>query len=136
MSVDALTPPVPTGTVWRLSSAIVAACGGAFAVSIWLYWDGLYRMWGWWIDSPEYSHALLIPPIAAFLIWQQKDRLERVSFTGSWWGVSLVFLGGALLVGHGEQPGGDAGILAQHQIGRGERGTCTDRHIFEVADRR
>ena len=98
MSVDALTPPLPTGTVWRLSFAIVAACCGAFALSIWLFWDGLYRMWGWWIDIPEYSHALLIPPIAAFLIWQQKDRLERVSFTGSWWGVCLVLLGGALLV--------------------------------------
>jgi exosortase D (VPLPA-CTERM-specific) len=98
MSVDALTPPVPTGTVWKLSSAIVAAFCGAFALSVWLFWDGLYRMWGWWIDSPEYSHALLIPPIAGFLIWQQKDRLERVSFGGSWWGVLLLFLGGALLV--------------------------------------
>jgi exosortase D (VPLPA-CTERM-specific) len=71
---------------------------GAFALSLWLFWDGLSRMWGWWIDSPEYSHGLLIPPIAAFLIWQQKDRLERVSFSGSWWGVSLVLLGGVLLV--------------------------------------
>jgi exosortase D (VPLPA-CTERM-specific) len=54
-------------------------------------------MWGWWLDAPEYSHGLLIPPIALFLLWQQKDRLERISFTGSWWGVALVVLGGALL---------------------------------------
>ena len=98
MSVEALTPPVPAGTVWRLSSAVVPRFARAFALSLWLFWDGLLRMWGWWIDSPEYSHALLIPPIAAFLIWQQKDRLERVTFTGSWWGVALVLLGGALLV--------------------------------------
>jgi exosortase D (VPLPA-CTERM-specific) len=39
----------------------------------------------------------LIPPVAAFLIWQQKDRLEQVSFKGSWWGVALVVLGGGLL---------------------------------------
>jgi exosortase D (VPLPA-CTERM-specific) len=98
MSVEVLSPHVPTGTVWRLSSALVATVCGAFALSLWLFWDGIYRMWGAWIDSAEYSHALLIPPISAFLIWQQKDRLERVLFTGSWWGVALVLLGGALLV--------------------------------------
>ena len=47
-------------------------------------------MWQSWIDVPEYSHGLLIPPVAAFLIWQQKDRLERMAFSGSWWGVALV----------------------------------------------
>jgi exosortase D (VPLPA-CTERM-specific) len=55
-------------------------------------------MWGWWIDAPEYSHGLLIPPVAAFLIWQQKDRLEQVDFRGSWWGIALVLLGGFLLL--------------------------------------
>jgi len=67
-------------------------------LSLWPFWDGLTQMWGWWIDSSEYSHGLLIPPVAAFLIWQQKDRLERVPFIGSWWGVALVLLGGGLLV--------------------------------------
>lgn len=98
MSVEALTPHVPQGPVWRLSSAVWFAACCAFALSLWLFWDGLSRMWGWWLEEPEYSHALLIPPIALFLVWQQKDRLERVSFTGSWWGVVLVLLGAALLV--------------------------------------
>jgi len=64
----------------------------------WLFWDGLYRMWGWWLELPEYSHGMLIPPIALFLIWQQKDRLEQAQFTGSWWGVVLVLIGGAMLL--------------------------------------
>ena len=55
-------------------------------------------MWGWWLEAPEYSHSLLIPPLAAFLIWQQKDRLETLNFQGSWWGVTLVLLGGTLLL--------------------------------------
>jgi exosortase D (VPLPA-CTERM-specific) len=70
----------------------------ATSVSLWLFWDGLARMWGWWLDAPEYSHGLLIPPVAAFLMWQQKDRLEKVDFSGSWWGPVLVLLGGFLLV--------------------------------------
>ncbi len=98
MSVETLPPHVPVGTVWRFSSPVILALTAAFALSLWLFWDGLYRMWGWWLEAPEYSHGLLIPPVAAFLVWQQKDRLERVSFTGSWWGFALVMLGGAMLV--------------------------------------
>jgi exosortase D (VPLPA-CTERM-specific) len=81
-----------------LSSPVISAVGVAFVLSLLLFWDGISRMWGWWIDAPEYSHGLLIPPVAMFLMWQQKDRLERVPFRGSWWGVGLVALSGALLV--------------------------------------
>jgi exosortase D (VPLPA-CTERM-specific) len=98
MSVDALHSPSRSGTVWRLPRSSVVIAVFAVAASLWLFWDGLSRMWGWWIDAPEYSHGLLIPPVAAFLVWQQKDRLERVNFAGSWWGVVLVLLGGFLLV--------------------------------------
>jgi exosortase D (VPLPA-CTERM-specific) len=97
MSVEALGSPASPGVVWRLSSPIVLAACAAFAMSIWLFWDGLVRMWDWWLELPEYSHAILIPPIAVFLIWQRKDRLERMTFSGSWWGVSLVLLGGFML---------------------------------------
>jgi exosortase D (VPLPA-CTERM-specific) len=31
-------------------------------------------------------------------MWQQKDRLERMPFTGSWWGIPVILLGGAALV--------------------------------------
>jgi exosortase D (VPLPA-CTERM-specific) len=84
--------------IWRLSWGLTLLAVAIGLLSLWPFWDGLSQMWGWWIDSPEYSHGLLIPPAAAFLIWQQKDRLERVPFTGSWWGVALVLLGGAVLI--------------------------------------
>lgn len=84
--------------VWRLSWGFVAVGAAVGLLSLWPFWDGLSRMWSWWIDQPEYSHGLLIPPVAAFLMWQQKDRLERIPFTSNWWGVALVLLGGGLLV--------------------------------------
>jgi exosortase D (VPLPA-CTERM-specific) len=98
MSVDTIAPLGRPGTVWRFpwSGILIGLAIGL--VSIWLFWDGLNRMWGWWIDAPEYTHGLLIPPVAAFLVWQQKDRLERLPFWGSWWGAALVLMGGALLV--------------------------------------
>jgi exosortase D (VPLPA-CTERM-specific) len=98
MSVETLPSFGTDGTVWKFPWSSLVAAALAAGVSLWLFWDGLSRMWGWWLDAPEYSHGLLIPPVAAFLIWQQKDRLERVDFRGSWWGVALVLLGGFLLL--------------------------------------
>jgi exosortase D (VPLPA-CTERM-specific) len=94
-SIDASAGAAP---VWRSPWGLSLIAIGVGLMSLWPFWDGLSRMWGWWIDSPEYSHGVLIPPVAAFLLWQQKDRLERIRFTGSWTGVALILLGGAFLV--------------------------------------
>ena len=93
--IDSNVQPAP---VWRWSWGLLFLAAAVGLLSLWPFWDGLIQMWGWWIDAPEYSHGLLIPPVAAFLIWQQKDRLERIPFSGSWWGVALVLLGGAFLL--------------------------------------
>jgi exosortase D (VPLPA-CTERM-specific) len=98
MVVQSIDPKASAIPVWRLSWGLILIAVAVGLLSLWPFWDGLIRMWGWWIEAPEYSHGLLIPPIAAFLLWQQKDRLERIPFTGSWAGVALVLLGGALLV--------------------------------------
>ena len=97
MSVESL-PPLGKQTIWRLPWSSILAVAFALIVSAWLFWDGLLFMWGWWMELPEYSHGILIPPIAVFLVWQQKDRLEQEVFTGSWWGVAVVLLGGCLLL--------------------------------------
>jgi exosortase D (VPLPA-CTERM-specific) len=98
MSVQSIDPGTAAVSVWRSTLSLTLAVAGVGVASLWLFWDGLQRMWGWWIDAPEYSHGLLIPPVAAFLVWQQRDRLERIPFEGSWWGIALVLAGGALLV--------------------------------------
>jgi exosortase D (VPLPA-CTERM-specific) len=98
MSSQPIDLSAPTAPVWRWSLSPLLLVLLVGLLSVWPFWDGLTQMWGWWIDSPEYSHGLLIPPVAAFLIWQQKDRLERIPFCGSWWGVAVILLGGAMLV--------------------------------------
>ena len=97
MSPDTLDHAAPL-PVWRLSPGLILVATGVGLLSLWLFWDGIAIMAEWWIGDPEYSHCLLLPPVAAFLIWQQKNNLAKISFDGSWWGVSLVLLGGALLV--------------------------------------
>ena len=54
------------------------------------FWEGLVYMVNSWSGSEEYSHGFLIAPIAAFLIWQKKDELERIDFRGAWFGVLVV----------------------------------------------
>jgi len=98
MAVQSIDPKATATPVWRLSWVLILVAVAVGLLSLWPFWDGLARMWGWWLDSPEYSHGILIPPIALFLIWQRKDHLERVAFTGSWWGVALVLAGGGLLL--------------------------------------
>src|SRR5271170_6763764 len=98
MSVQSIDPTASAVPVWRASWGLGFVVLVVGLLSVWPFWDGLSQMWGSWIDSAEYSHGLLIPPIAAFLVWQQKDRLERMPFVGSWWGVGIIAVGGAMLV--------------------------------------
>ncbi len=97
MSVQQIDPIGSAPRVWRLPRGLAVLTIAVALLSALPFWDALTWMWSYWIDTPDYSHALLIPPVTAFLIWQQKDRLERIPFTGSWWGLALVLLGGAML---------------------------------------
>lgn len=98
MSVESIGPLSKPDTIWRFSFGLAALATVVGLLSVLPFWDGLADMWNVWVNYPEYSHSLLVPPIAAFLLWQQKDRLETVEFSGSWRGVALVGFGGALLV--------------------------------------
>jgi exosortase D (VPLPA-CTERM-specific) len=94
---DVSTREPAAGAAWRRCffwgvSAILAAAGFAF-----LFRDGLLVMVEHW-DTEEYSHGSLIPVIAAFLIWQQKDALEAAlradgARRGSWVGFAVVLAG-------------------------------------------
>jgi exosortase D (VPLPA-CTERM-specific) len=50
-----------------------------------------------WEVTPEYSHGILIPPIALMLIWRERAWLVAEPFRGSWWGLVPLSLGFALL---------------------------------------
>ncbi len=97
MAVESINPPQHGAVIWRLPHLTLLLVTVVASLSLWLFWDGISYMWNIWLITPEYSHALLIPFIAAFLIWQQKDRLERLPFVGSAWGIVVLLLGGTLL---------------------------------------
>jgi exosortase D (VPLPA-CTERM-specific) len=80
-------------SVWKESNLLWAALSFVSLVMVFVYYEGLEEMVTWWNERPEYGHGFMIPFISAFFIWQKKDQLEKIEFTGSWLGVGLVALG-------------------------------------------
>ncbi len=84
--------PFPT-TVHRLDWR-GWGCLSATVLLVFLIFGGaLARLVHLWETQPEYSFGYLIPFISVFLVWQRKSELERLVFTGSWWGVLIVAVG-------------------------------------------
>ena len=71
MSVESLTPSEknavgPLAPVWRFRSIGAVAALALAGLSIWLFWDGLYQMWGFWIDEPE---PRILRPLSMRVVW-------------------------------------------------------------------
>lgn len=76
---------------------LISFSGLAISFMFALYEHGLNRMVDYWFTREEYSHGVLIPFITAFLIWQKKDVLGRISFEGSWAGMIVVLIGALII---------------------------------------
>lgn len=83
-------------TVWRLPIVLWAIIGALLLFAGFAALDSLVAMVDRWERSEEYGYGYMIPVITLFLIWQRKDKLERLPFTGSWLGV--VLLAGGVLI--------------------------------------
>src|SRR5579864_7754304 len=85
-----------TRPVFRLTPLAWILLSVALMASVLAVKTGLSQMLEWLLTMPEYSHGLIIPFIAAFLVWQRRDQIERMPFNGSWVGLVLVLFGAAL----------------------------------------
>lgn len=59
---------------------------------------GIDHMIATWLGREEYSHALMIPLISVYLLWQRRGELVRLEFKGSWVGVAFVLFGALLQI--------------------------------------
>ena len=88
-------PPSVTLTAVPLWQASFLA-----ALGLWLYWSTLVHLIGQWWADPNFSHGFFVPLFSAFVIWQERDRLARITPQPSWSGLSVVLAGlGVLIVG-------------------------------------
>jgi len=56
------------------------------------YWDTLQALVRQWIENDDYSHGLLIVPIAVYLAWQKRDELRAAQIRSDWRALPLLFL--------------------------------------------
>jgi exosortase D (VPLPA-CTERM-specific) len=85
-----------TRPVFSLTPLAWILLAGALAAAVLPIKTGLGQVLGSLLGSPEYSHGMIIPFVAAFLVWQRRDQIERIPFTGSWAGLLLALFGAGL----------------------------------------
>jgi len=71
---------------WAVLTLIVTGAGLVFD-------EALINMFGIWSGREEYSHGFFIPVLAVFFIWQKKNDLMMMPFTGSWAGFAIASFG-------------------------------------------
>ena len=105
MSQQLQTVPLPSRPDERAPSPIagavplwqVAILG---VLSVWLYWPTLIHLVAQWWNDPNFSHGFFVPLFSAFVIWQERHRLARITPQPSWSGVIVLLAGlGLLIVG-------------------------------------
>lgn len=84
--------------VWRMPALMIPIVGIACVLCGFLFYKNLNFLFTMWFNKAEYSHGVMIPFISAFLIWQRKNVLERMPFTGSLGGIGLTLLGLMLII--------------------------------------
>jgi exosortase len=63
-----------------------ALLGGTVAV----YWPILPELWTIWLEDSNNSHGVLVPVIAAYLVWIKRDRLQGLPIHPSRWGLAVL----------------------------------------------
>src|SRR5688572_2074081 len=94
MSTVLRAAPSPTNVGVYVWSAIAIIAIGVAALTQ----TGIDHMVETWLGREEYSHALLIPVISIYLLWQQRAGLLRLELKGSWLGVAVIVFGTLLQV--------------------------------------
>jgi exosortase A len=95
--VAGLSPPglaawPARGAPWAWAALGLALVG---ATAAFLHRDAIVAAVATWISSPTYSYGILVPPVAAWLIWRQRAELRIAPRPWPW---GLILIGGAALV--------------------------------------
>jgi exosortase len=79
-----IAPPKDEMAELKAEDYVSIALGGILAVLATLSFASFFHiLYQNWIHNEQFSYGLLIPPIAAFLIWKRKDKLNTAFL--SWW---------------------------------------------------
>lgn len=90
-------PPPASAAVDRRTVGAIALVAAALIVA---FWDVLQKLVLDWSQDENYSHGFLIIPLAAYLTWERRARIQAQPVTPSWFGLLVVLAGlGSLAAG-------------------------------------
>jgi exosortase len=58
-----------------------------------VYYQVLVKLVIDWWQTPDFSHGFLVPPFAAYLIWEKRKTLRATKVAPSWSGIAVMALG-------------------------------------------
>lgn len=61
-------------------------------VFLWAYWPEFIDLWDIWRSSDEYSSGLLVPFLAAYVLWDRRHKIAQCHVQPSIWGL-FAFIG-------------------------------------------
>jgi exosortase len=82
----------------RIPRDVVLVSIALGALLIILYHHIAFKLVHDWLNLPDYSHGLLIPFFALYLVWDKRRALEQLPVRPSWAGLPLVLFGLAVLI--------------------------------------
>lgn len=82
-----------TNPLWRIGPALWGIVALVLLLLAAGFFSGLENMVQRWNNSEEYGYGYMIPVISLFLIWQRKNQLEELRFSGSWPGAVIAMIG-------------------------------------------
>ncbi|HVT47342.1 MAG TPA: exosortase A [Vicinamibacterales bacterium] len=80
------------GFATRIGSLIAVGAGVA------LYWPVITKLVHDWLHDDNYSHGILIVPLAAFFVWERRRRLAMTADAPRLWGLLVVVFGLVMLL--------------------------------------
>ena len=97
MNISTDSIPSSNTRFWCFSALQIFSFVFLIALLIFIYQENLFKIVQAW-DSPEYSHAYLIPFISLFIVWQNYSVIKRSEFKGAWLGVLVLLFGSFMLL--------------------------------------
>ena len=81
----------------RGNKAVVAAAAAIVGFVV-LYWGVFARLAQDWMNDDNYSHGILIVPLALYFVWERRQALADSPQASSWLGLPVIATGLGLLV--------------------------------------
>ena len=98
MAQSAPTRTAPPGS-WRTRySQFAVGLTVICLLMVAVYFQVLVKLVTDWWNIPDFSHGFLVPPFAAYLVWEKREILRGTKIAPSWSGIAVIAMGLVVLL--------------------------------------